>query len=202
MCRHTAIYALIAEADLILLYVCPYTSIYTCRHNVIYALIAEADLILLYVCPHTTIVCVHILRHVSSYYYICPHSTKCVSTYYWMCPHTGIYYIHVLPQANGLSKANIEIKKTLYVCPHTDMYCTNVVCRRQIDYQMLRFSTICHHTTTYVSAYYYMCPHTTIYVSSYYSIRVLILLCICREGDYQRLWYQGIYVSLVYCYVS
>ena len=76
-------------------YICVLILLYMCRHTAIYALIAEADLILLYVCPHTTIVCVHILRHVSSYYYICPHSTKCVSTYYCICVLILIYTIYM-----------------------------------------------------------------------------------------------------------
>jgi hypothetical protein len=40
-------------------------------------------------------------------------------------------------------------------------------------------TTMCPHTTIYVSSYYYMCPHTTVHVSSYYYICVLILLYVC-----------------------
>jgi hypothetical protein len=29
-------------------------------------------------------------------------------------------------------------------------------------------TTMCPHTTIYLSSYYYMCPHTTIHLSAYY----------------------------------
>ncbi len=63
---------------LILLYMCPYTTI--------------CVVMLLYMCPHTAI-------YVSLYYYMCRHTTIYVSSYYYicvlillnMCPHTTIY---------------------------------------------------------------------------------------------------------------
>jgi hypothetical protein len=66
---------------LILLYMCPHTTIYVSSHYYI------CVLILLYMCPQ--------------YYYMCPHTTICVLILLYMCPHTTInvssyYYICVL----------------------------------------------------------------------------------------------------------
>ena len=73
---------------LILLYICPHTTIcvsscvliYMCPHS------TSCVLILLYMCPHTTIYvssCYDMCPAVSSY--ICPHTTSCVSLYYYVC---------------------------------------------------------------------------------------------------------------------
>ncbi len=75
MCPHTTVYVCV----LILLYMCPHTAIYVSSYSYI------CVLILLYMCPHTNI-------------YTCPHN---------MCPPTTIYvssyyYIYVLMQTSTL----------------------------------------------------------------------------------------------------
>ena len=74
MCPHTTIYVSSYYCVLILLYMCPHTTVSSyycmCPHTTI------CVLILLYLCPHTTIsvssnyyICVLVLPYVSSYYY-------------------------------------------------------------------------------------------------------------------------------------
>ena len=76
MCPHTI-------CVLILLYMCPHTTICMCPHTTICVLM----LLCIFphtttcMCPHTTIcMCPHTTIFVSSYYY--------VSSHYYMCPHT------------------------------------------------------------------------------------------------------------------
>jgi hypothetical protein len=109
---------------LILLYICPNTTIYVSSYYHI------CVLILLYMCPHTTI-------YVSSYYYIymCPDTTIYVSLDYYVCPHTTIYvssYYSIYSGSTGGRKcinANQWAQQyhqcvliLLHMCPHTTIY--------------------------------------------------------------------------------
>jgi hypothetical protein len=80
--RKPGIYFCVSSV-LMLLYMCPHTTICVSSHYCI------CVLILLYMCPHTTAV------------YLAPHTTICVSSHYcicvltllYMCPHTSAVYL-------------------------------------------------------------------------------------------------------------
>jgi hypothetical protein len=130
MCPHTT-------CVLILLYTSLHTVVYESN-----AKFWSPHLILLYMCPHTTIcvssycyMCVLILL------YVCPHTAVCVSSYCCVCvllllcmrPHTGIYvssycYMSIIlkllcmcPPAIYLSTyyCAIYLSSYYYMCPHT-----------------------------------------------------------------------------------
>jgi hypothetical protein len=63
--------------------------------------------------------------------------------------------------------------KKRYICVLILICTVQMSCRRQGD-ERLRFSTMCPHTTIYVSACYYICVLILLYVSSYYSLRVYV----------------------------
>jgi hypothetical protein len=108
--HHTAMYldnaAICVLILLILLYVCPRTTVYVSSYY--------------YIRPHTS-VCFHTTIYVSSYYYICvlillymcPHTTVCVLILLYMCPHTIIYVS---------SYYYICVLILLYMCPRTTIY--------------------------------------------------------------------------------
>ncbi len=131
---------------LILLSMCPHTSVYVSSYYYVYSYYCLCVLILLsmcttlsslhYMCPHTT-VCVLILL------YMCPHTTTCVRILLlYMCPHSTMcpqyYYVCVL---------------ILYIRPHTTTY----------------LSSHCH-IFFLVSSYYHVPSYSYMYVSTCYQI--------------------------------
>jgi hypothetical protein len=99
---------------LILLYMCPHTTICVSSYYYMCPLTCVRILLLCmssyyYMCPHATIyasshyyICVLRLLYVSSYCYICPHTTKYVSSYHYT------YVSSYLQQAGGLVRS-IEV---------------------------------------------------------------------------------------------
>jgi hypothetical protein len=148
---------------LILLYMCPRTTIY------IYVLV------ILYMCPHRAVYafCPHTSTYVSSY--MPPQTTKCVL----ILLHVSLYMppvlilLHTCPRTvlcvcvrNSRNKKKCKKKS-----PHAD----TAIYRAPSYYYICVLILLYVSSHYYVSSYYYMCPHTTIYVSSYYYICVLIL---------------------------
>jgi hypothetical protein len=120
---------------LVLLCVCPHTTIYVCvlAFTTLYAT-TICVLVLLYMCPHTTMC-------VSS---PLPHSMY-VSSYCCIC--VANYYICVL----------VLVLILLNMCPHTTVYVPSY-------YYMSVCILLCKcpHTIMYLSTYYCMCPHTIV----------------------------------------
>jgi hypothetical protein len=141
-----------------LLYICPYTTIYV--SSCYYICVP----ILLHMCPHTIIInvsayyyiCVLILLYLCAHLrrlccwqlflplYMCAHTTINVSSYYYMC-----------------------VLILLYMCPHATTY-------------MSSYYYLCSHTTAYVSAYYHIC--VLIYAASAAGKRVALdkRMCVIR----------------------
>jgi hypothetical protein len=105
---------------LILLYMCPHTTVYVSSYYYMCPHTTICFLILLCMCPHTTV-------YVSSYYYVCvlillymcPHTTICVLILLYMCPHTTIY-----------------VSSYYYMCPHTTGYVSSYIPLYVSSYQI------------------------------------------------------------------
>ena len=134
-------------------------------------------LILLYMCPHTTIcvssyyyICVLILLHVSSFYYVSSYSS-----YYYMCvlillcisPHTTIYLS---------SFYYICVLMLLYMCPHSARFllCVLILLYRYCDDSLRMRHQYSRITRIYMSSCYYICVLILFYRYSDDSLRMRI----------------------------
>jgi hypothetical protein len=83
------------------------------------------------------------------------------SRYYYVSSYYCICVLILLRERLGERQASyVRANNLLYVCPRTTM------CPHTTIY-VSSFYCVCPHTTIYMSSYYYMCPHTTTCVSSY-----------------------------------
>jgi hypothetical protein len=141
---------------LILLYMCPHTTIYVSSYHCICVLILllrrlgpfllVSPQVFSYYYTYTTI-------YVSSYHYkcvlvplyMCPHATVNVSSYHYIC-----VLILLLRRLGPFLLVSPQVFLYYYICVLILLY----MCP--------------HHTTIYVSSYHYMCVLMLLYVSSYY----------------------------------
>jgi hypothetical protein len=186
---------------LILLYICPHTTIYLFSYYYYCTSVRIPPpaltplpqvLILLYICPHTTsycyisvlvllCICSHAAIYLSAYYYssvlilillyICPHTASSADPSA-ASPHTAIYLS---------SYYYISVLILLYICSHTTIYLSSYCCISvRIPPPAL---TLCRRSSyfytsalilLYICPHTATCPHTAIYLSAYYNICVLM----------------------------
>ena len=142
---------------LILLHVCPHTTIHVCtagRRATPASCAQESYQVSK--CPHTAIL-------VPSYYYICvlillylcPHTTTCVSSYCYICPHTTVCVLQLLYMC---PHTIICVLILLYKCPHTAIIVSSY------HYLYLILPYMCPDACLCFLRLLYMCPHTIICV--------------------------------------
>ncbi len=169
----------------LLLYVCPYTTIYAFSSYCIRVLVLLCVIILLCMCPHPTM-------YVSAYCYMCHHTTKRVLILALDKAADQIFKCSksVVSRCGGFLALLLLI--LLHMCPHTNIFVphatTNVFVYSYLSWccgrllSMPAYTSIRQHT----SAYVIIRPHTYVIFSYTDTCRVVAAILPCSQCRWQR----------------